>query len=175
MSARQRPMVLGVAGHLNHATLGWGRLVLCLSRARASLQVIVVDQRGLARSLHHPYMEEVISEAEEANVDRYVEIGGSGAGFGVFRGIVALGHEDLLLWVIRMFLLHSNARMVTDVRPTCVREVWHKAMGEFTNYFVISLNYTFCRVTPLNYTYIGAKEHPNGIQHQPAIQPERNH
>jgi ABC-type phosphate transport system substrate-binding protein len=41
-------------------------------------------------------MEEVISEAEETNVDRHVEIGGSGAGFGVFGGDVALGHEDLL-------------------------------------------------------------------------------
>ena len=134
MSARQGPMVLGVAGHLDHAALGWGRLVPCLGSARAPLQVIVVDQGGLGASLHHPYMEEVISETEEANVDRYVEIGGSGAGFGVFRGIVALGHEDLLLWVIRMFLLHSNARMVTDVRPTCVRGVWHRIIGNFTNY-----------------------------------------
>jgi hypothetical protein len=89
-------MVLGVAGHLDHPALGWGRQVPGLGSARAPLQVIVVDEGGLTASLHHPYMEEVISEAEETNVDRHVEIGGSGAGFGVFGGDVALGHEDLL-------------------------------------------------------------------------------
>jgi hypothetical protein len=89
-------MVLGVAGHLDHPALGWGRQVPCLGSARASLQVILVDQGGLAASLHHANMEEVISEAEEANVDRNVEVGWSGAGLGVFRGDGALTHYYLL-------------------------------------------------------------------------------
>ncbi|MBM3816540.1 MAG: hypothetical protein FJW13_05910 [Actinobacteria bacterium] len=90
-------MVLGVARHLDDAALGWGRLMPCLGSACASLQMILVDQGGLAAPLYHPYMEEVISEAEQANVDRHVEIGGSGIVFVVFGGDVALGHEDLLL------------------------------------------------------------------------------
>ena len=97
MSAWQRPVVLGVAGYLDHAALGGGRRMPCLGSACASLQVVLIDQGGFTAPLYHPYMEEVISEAEEANVDRHVEIGGSGAGFVVFGGDVALGHEDLLL------------------------------------------------------------------------------
>jgi hypothetical protein len=123
MSARQRPMVLGVAGHLDHPALGWGRQVPCLGSARAPLQVIVVDQGGLAASLHHPYMEEIISEAEETNVDRHVEIGGSGPGLGVFRWDGALMHYYLLLWVVRMFLPDYTANERTDcnLRP---HEMW---------------------------------------------------
>ena len=63
-------MVLRIAGHLHHVAGGPG--------VTAAGEVVLIDEGFIAPTLHHPYMEEVISETKEHHVDRHVEVSGAG-------------------------------------------------------------------------------------------------
>jgi len=81
----------------------------------AASQLGLVNQGRITASLDHPYMEEVISEAEHHDVDRYVKVSrplaGSGGGVG---GRPAVGSGWWGHWGWRVlgtsgFLPHGNA------------------------------------------------------------------
>ncbi|NCV09239.1 MAG: hypothetical protein EBV66_02305, partial [Actinobacteria bacterium] len=66
VSARKRPMVEGIARHLGDPSRAGG--------VAAAVDMVLVDKGLGSPSLHHPYMEEVISETKEHHIDGNVEI-----------------------------------------------------------------------------------------------------
>jgi hypothetical protein len=60
-------MVEGIARHLDDPSRAGG--------VAASGEVILVDEGLGPPSLHHPYMEEVISETKEHHIDGHMEVG----------------------------------------------------------------------------------------------------
>jgi hypothetical protein len=83
MPPGEGPVVVWVAGHLGHPTRCGGVV--------SADQVVLVEQRCSATSLHHPYMEEVISETKERDVNRDMEIGGPVLATFVPQGVGLVG------------------------------------------------------------------------------------
>lgn len=71
-------MVEGIARHLGDPSRAGGV-------AAAAVDMVLVDKGLGSPSLHHPYMEEVISETKEHHIDGNVEIGPPRGSWGADR------------------------------------------------------------------------------------------
>jgi len=70
-------MVEGIARHLGDPSRAGG--------VAAAVDMVLVDKGLGSPSLHHPYMEEVISETKEHHIDGNVEIGPPRGSWGADR------------------------------------------------------------------------------------------